>query len=629
MRAGFLPILVVCLASACGGDSAAAPLATDMKATRVKVAGENESRTGFADYHAHMFSNLAFGGALFAGEAYPEDPNSPRAAEKALARCRHTSLLHPSTRILVGEVEPRHGRADGFPDFERWPRFDTHLHQQMYIDWVYRSYQYGLRLLSLTITNNEALCESIYHPKPCNDMAVVDLQLAEIERMAALEGDWLRIAHSAAEADEIVRSNRLAVVIAIEVDTLFDCGISRARECSCGVAEVAERLQRYYDRGVRQIVPIHMADNGFGGAALYKELLANNHFLRRGYFVGYYDCFAGGVRWTLRGSKGIPWAAQLSTFLSTGRFYRPEIAAAAAAGHCNALGLTSDCGRSLIREMMRRGMLIDVEHMSTLALEDTLAIAEAERYPVLLSHTWLRDLKLPRERVRSAASQGHPAHDPFDEQRAEMHRSADTIRRIAALGGVVGVLTNQGPVELPAAIDAFPVANDCDGSSRSFAQAFLLASELMGPDGGVGFGSDFNGLAGQPSPRFGADACAGGIAGEARRAAQARGQEAEGARVRYDGSVTIGDRRLTQSQAGNRRFDINQDGLAQYGMLPDFIADLRVSGLPDEALDRLFRSAAAFVQMWGNAESSPAAAQFGARASAERVGGDREGEIRR
>lgn len=598
--------LLLGVLAACGGGRDGAQRAA-LAPARVKMQGDNPSGRGFADYHAHMFSHLAFGGYLFAGAAYPRDPRAPDAAAQALAPCRHTSFLHPITHFAVEEVEPGHSAPDGYPDFATWPRFDTHLHQQMYIDWVYRAYQYGLRLVSITITNNETLCEFVHHPGPCNDMAVVDLQLAEIERMANAESGWMGIAHSAAEAEEIVRSNRLALVIAIEVDTLFDCGISRERKCACTAGQIEERLQRYYDRGVRQIIPIHMADNGFGGGALYKELLANNHYLRRKYYVDYYDCFDAGVDWTLRGGVAVPFLARASAALVTGRMYDPDIAETHAEGHCNALGLTSDCGATLLRAMMRRGMLIDVEHMSQRAVDSALALAEAASYPLMLSHTWLRDLKLPRERVRFArVHDAHPAHDPWDEQRAEMHRDARTIRRIAALGGVVGVLTNQGPIEIPVEHGAFPVANDCDGSSRSFAQAYSYAVELMGARGGVGFGTDFNGLAGQPSPRFGEDACAGGIGGAARRASQRRAQEAENARVPYDGSVSVGGRPLAQMQVGRRRFDVNEDGLAQYGLLPDFIADLALSGLPDEQVERLYGSAMAFVSMWRRAESHSA-----------------------
>ncbi len=61
-----------------------------------------------------------------------------------------------------------------------------------------------------------------------------------------------------------------------------------------------------------------------------------------------------------------------------------------------------------------------------------------------------------------------------------------------------------------------------------------------------------------------------------------------------------GDNRpLSRSTAGARRdFDINLDGMAHYGMLPDFLQDLRNIGLTAEDLAPLFRSAYDYVQMW-------------------------------
>jgi hypothetical protein len=56
---------------------------------------------------------------------------------------------------------------------------------------------------------------------------------------------------------------------------------------------------------------------------------------------------------------------------------------------------------------------------------------------------------------------------------------------------------------------------------------------------------------------------------------------------------------LVRSTAGaHRDFDINLDGMAHYGMLPDFLQDLRNSGLTAEDLAPLFRSAHDYVQMW-------------------------------
>ena len=65
-----------------------------------------------------------------------------------------------------------------------------------------------------------------------------------------------------------------------------------------------------------------------------------------------------------------------------------------------------------------------------------------------------------------------------------------------------------------------------------------------------------------------------------------------------------GDNRpLTRSTAGERRdFDINIDGMAHYGMLPDFLQDLRNVGLSADDLAPLFRSAYDYVQMWEKCE---------------------------
>jgi len=59
------------------------------------------------------------------------------------------------------------------------------------------------------------------------------------------------------------------------------------------------------------------------------------------------------------------------------------------------------------------------------------------------------------------------------------------------------------------------------------------------------------------------------------------------------------NRPLARDTAGERRdFDINLDGMAHYGMLPDFLQDLRNSGLSAEDLVPLFRSANDYVEMW-------------------------------
>jgi microsomal dipeptidase-like Zn-dependent dipeptidase len=53
---------------------------------------------------------------------------------------------------------------------------------------------------------------------------------------------------------------------------------------------------------------------------------------------------------------------------------------------------------------------------------------------------------------------------------------------------------------------------------------------------------------------------------------------------------------------GNRDFDVNIDGVAHYGMLPDLLQDLRNVGLTGTDLSPLFRSAEDYIRMWEKAE---------------------------
>jgi hypothetical protein len=60
---------------------------------------------------------------------------------------------------------------------------------------------------------------------------------------------------------------------------------------------------------------------------------------------------------------------------------------------------------------------------------------------------------------------------------------------------------------------------------------------------------------------------------------------------------------LVRTTAGPRRdYDINLDGVAHYGMLPDFLQDVRNVGLTPEDLSPLFRSANDYIEMWHTCE---------------------------
>jgi hypothetical protein len=55
---------------------------------------------------------------------------------------------------------------------------------------------------------------------------------------------------------------------------------------------------------------------------------------------------------------------------------------------------------------------------------------------------------------------------------------------------------------------------------------------------------------------------------------------------------------MLRAQTGRRDWNFNTVGLAHYGLIPDFLQDLRNVGLPGEAMNTLFKSAEDFIQVW-------------------------------
>jgi microsomal dipeptidase-like Zn-dependent dipeptidase len=114
-------------------------------------------------------------------------------------------------------------------------------------------------------------------------------------------------------------------------------------------------------------------------------------------------------------------------------------------------GLT-DLGRTLVHEMERRGIVVDLAHSSPAAIADVLAIATR---PLVVSHTGVRGT--------------------CDNPR---NLSDDQLRGVARLGGVVGI--------------GFWETAVCGLAPTDVARAIKYAVDLIGDDH-VGLGSDFDG----------------------------------------------------------------------------------------------------------------------------------------
>ena len=220
-------------------------------------------------------------------------------------------------------------------------------------------------------------------------------------------------------------------------------------------------------------------------------------------------------------------------------------------GHRNQRGLTP-VGMMAIREMMKRGMIIDIDHMSQKAADATLQIAEDYGYPVVSGHTGIRGL----------AGSG-----------AENSRTPAQMARISRLHGMFG-LGSDGA-------HAYQWARLYQSAMRNM--GYLDADPVKAAayeNGAVSFGTDLNGLVRGPEP--------GG-----------------GSRVQYGPSFRM-------SSSGSKFWDYNTEGVAHYGMLTDFLVDVRTTpanggppGFSGNELvsHHLFRSANYFWQMWERIEA--------------------------
>jgi len=506
---------------------------------------------GFADLHAHLMAHLAFGGNAFWG--LPYDPQHPGEAgmQHALASCEplHGGLININAEI-------GHKAGGGWPDFVIWPRFTSIIHQQAYIDWVYRSYQGGLRLVTCLAVNNELLANKSPSDQPMDDKSAIQIQVNGMKEMVkfvdAQAGGpgkgWMQIAYSPADARKIISDNKLAVVLGVEVDSLGNWRrLSDLDKLCRGDLNLARQLiglelDWLYGLGVRQICPIHLTNNAFGGTAIYLRFLETVNKFVTGENWEVEDAFQSGVRYrldqdgvdlvddvqrTVAGTGGLQLSNRRTLVdLVPGirSLFNPLETPRVGGGHANKRGL-NEYGVVLLEEMMRRGLIIDVDHMSEKATDTALTMAEENHYPVICSHSWFRDLLFSGESEFDKVKGEHYGTSDVHKVAHEAGKRGDQIERIGRLGGVVAPILFQGDIAglkrcMPELATKIP--EPCASSSTSWAQAYLYATVKMGGRG-VAIGSDINGAADLPGPRFGTSA-AYGTQNDARRLHERRGE---------------------------------------------------------------------------------------------------------
>ena len=384
-----------------------------------------------------------------------------------------------------------------YVDFPRWNSF---FHQMMHISWVRRSYDGGQRLMVVPVgTAKSWEFNTTADGRMASARKLVEDAVTELKKIVNENNGWMGIARTPAEARSLILSNKMAVVIALEqaeVGSYFESALQEVRWLD--------------SLGIRHVFPIHNIDNKLGGAAVFNSTLNSyNDLVNRSSNDGYIKAFnvregnsGDDTRTNIKLDRNFM-RQNLRTFPIAGFgtipfFYSNDVPADYQYGnfvsHKNAQGLT-DKGLDYMNELMKKGMIIDVDHMSDLAQNRAMQLMERFQYPMISGHSNFRELR--RESSETGGSDKEARLKTeftiFDSRASEINND----------GGMFGIMTQQNNIR---SAPGCPVENKSPGGSSSFAQAYWYILQKTGGDKGIAFGTDFNGFAPQVAPRFGVDA---------------------------------------------------------------------------------------------------------------------------
>ncbi|EKF73783.1 hypothetical protein A11A3_11903 [Alcanivorax hongdengensis A-11-3] len=364
---------------------------------------------GFVDTHSHVSAYEFIGGRVNYG-----DPFNKFGVDHALYDCK----VNHGPEGLTGLVEqvtsnPGPHETQGWPTYNYWPRHDSLQHHQSYYRWLERAHLAGLKILVNHLVHNEILCQiNPQKQNDCDTMAAIELQAERMHQMQdyidAQSGGpgqgWFRIVTDPAQARQVIADGGMAVILGVEASKALNCGeFLDAPECNR--EQIVERLDRLYAMDVRSLFPVHKFDNAFGGhlpdlssGIGIGPVLYGGNLLETGHLVEFEQCPDA----LQDDGSGLPLTDQLAPFglidqllfqldYVGDRFPATpqelaDLDPRRGTDHlCNTRGLT-DLGVFLINELMKRGMLIETDHISRKAASQILAITGAHDYPVINSH---------------------------------------------------------------------------------------------------------------------------------------------------------------------------------------------------------------------------------------------------
>jgi hypothetical protein len=368
---------------------------------------------------------------------------------------------------------------------------------------------------------------------------------------------WFRIVYSPEEAREVINDGNLAVVLGLEASQLFDCGVTitpLGEQPNCTPESFEQKLNEAYDAGVRQIVPLHNIDNAFAGGSLLNggaDVLNLLNLWDTGSFYDTVDCPEGGEEGYFKpGGSYMTGVPGIGNDPATGAILDllggPLPAYNADVRQCNARAL-NDLGHHAYSKFFEKGLVISLDHAPLLVKRTLLDLASQEDppYPIISGHGY----------------QGGVRNDDVKD------------------------LLKNGGYSYPYKPDGANWVTELQQTKVQYERAAAEDSSNMLPFA-IGLGFDINGFGGYNPPRPNPEQLV---------HYPFTLFEGDGWGPQFDHIAPMSVDKL--SIPGGRTWDTEIDGSAHFGLIPDFVEEIRLEG-GEEAVTAFYNSAEAYIQLW-------------------------------
>ena len=507
------------------------------------VSSMQETR-GFVDAHTHGMAFEFLGGQVHCGR-----PWSPYGVETALKDCTDHSVTGGKGAAMEAFLsgKPTHDPV-GWPSFKDWPAPDSLTHEGTYYKWMERSWRAGQRLLVNLLVENNKLCE-LYPLKrnSCNDMDSIRLQAKDmyafqdyIDAQSGGPGQgWYRIVTTPDQARKVVNAGKLAVVMGIETSVPLGCTQKLGiPDIRCTKATIDRQLDEVRKMGVTQMELVNKFDNALAGVAGDEG--------STGYLVNTANTLETGSPWRMR----------------TCNPNDPEVHDK---NQDNSLPL--DSGSAPAQDAL----------FGAVAKVSGVQLPAVPLYPAK-NHCNAMGLSPLGEHTIRGLAKRRMIFDP-DHMSVKARKSSLDLIDSMGYSGIVSSHSWSTPDAYPQIYQQKGFIAPYAGDSNGFVEKWKRHLTWTNPKTywGFGFGADINGLGAQGDRR----------------------PDAAENPVTYP-FTTIGGVKVDQQVSGERVYDINKDGVAHYGLYPDWIQDLKMQAGDDIVTD-MARGSEAYLQMWERA----------------------------